>query len=1026
MVAAGLIGGPMGALVGSVLTVLAGVVTGYVPSFRDEDRQRVSGQAETRQALRRASELPWGGPARLLDPRLGIVDFVGREHELARLISWCADGPLHRLRLVTGAGGVGKTRLSVELCARLEARGWRCVRIGDQGEGAALEAVRQDWPGEVLLVVDYAETRSGLPDLLRSVALDGGVVRVLLLARSVGEWWDRLRGGEPGVRDLLSGAGEYEALSVAVSGKLSNVDLFKAAVPVFAAALGVAPPQVSVEVGPGAVRVLDLHAAALVGVLRSVDQKAPVSVSVRGVLDELLGHEERFWVGAAEQQGLLSGTGGMMVGTLRQIVAAGALLGAASQDEALELLARVPEAVRSVKVASWLRDLYPPDAEPSQSDGTEWLGALRPDRLAEHLVVAQLTASQELAERCLTNLGRRQVLRAMTLLGRAAADQQTAARKLLVRILPLLESVVAGLPADIGLLTAISDAIPDPWPALAEADLAVTQRILLILPPGELALRARWMNSLSALLAETGRLAEALPTAQQVVEILRELAAADPDRHRGNLATSLSNLGIRFSELGCPAEALPVTQEAVEIRRELAAAYPDRYRPDLADSLINLGSQLSELGRPAEALSVALEAVGIRRKLAAAYPDAYRPSLATSLSNLSVWFFEMGFTAEALSVTEEAVGIRRELAAAYPDRYRADLADSLLNLGKWFSELGRPDEALPVTQEAVEIRRELAAAYPDRYRADLAAALTNLSVWLSELGRPDEALPVTQEAVKTYRELAAANPERHRSGLAKALNNLADWWSQLGRPDEARPVMQEAFDIYRELAATNPERHHADLANSLSNLGFLYLRVGAPARGGPLSQEAVEIYRGLVTANPGRYRPDLGRALTNLGACLAGVNRFAEALPVMRETVDTYRGLAAINPDRYRAGLARCLANLGSLFSKLGRPADGLPVTQEALQIRRELTAINPARYRADLATALANLGGLLANSGRPAEGLPVAQEAVEIRRELAAAHPDRYRADLALALQLLATTLDAADRPIEAEAARHDAEVNQ
>ena len=58
------------------------------------------------------------------------------------------------------------------------------------------------------------------------------------------------------------------------------------------------------------------------------------------------------------------------------------------------------------------------------------------------------------------------------------ADQQEAGRGLLERLLPLLEQVVAGLPDDLGLLTAISDAIPYPSAALAEADLAVTRRIL--------------------------------------------------------------------------------------------------------------------------------------------------------------------------------------------------------------------------------------------------------------------------------------------------------------------------------------------------------------------------------------------------------------------------------------------------------------------------------------------------------------------------------------------------------------------
>jgi hypothetical protein len=99
---------------------------------------------------------------------------------------------------------------------------------------------------------------------------------------------------------------------------------------------------------------------------------------------------------------------------------------------------------------------------PSESGSGEWLGSLHPSRLAERLVVRELAASAELADRCLTGLDERQALRAATVLGRAAADEQEAARVLLRRLLPLLEGLVAALPADIRLLTAISDAIPYP------------------------------------------------------------------------------------------------------------------------------------------------------------------------------------------------------------------------------------------------------------------------------------------------------------------------------------------------------------------------------------------------------------------------------------------------------------------------------------------------------------------------------------------------------------------------------------
>ena len=75
---------------------------------------------------------------------------------------------------------------------------------------------------------------------------------------------------------------------------------------------------------------------------------------------------------------------------------------------------------------------------------------------------------------------------------------------------------------------------------------------------------------------------------------------------------SLDNLGVRLSELGRPADALPATEEAVTIGRELAAANPDRYRPDLAASLDNLGVRFSELGRPADAEAARKEALAIQ------------------------------------------------------------------------------------------------------------------------------------------------------------------------------------------------------------------------------------------------------------------------------------------------------------------------------------------------------------------------------------------------------------------------------
>jgi hypothetical protein len=97
--ASGVVRGPAGVVAGAVLTALAAVAAGYVPGIRDAlrrpraERERLEAEeAADQEALRGSSELPGGGPAGLLDPRRGLVEFAGREGELAGLVAWCRDG----------------------------------------------------------------------------------------------------------------------------------------------------------------------------------------------------------------------------------------------------------------------------------------------------------------------------------------------------------------------------------------------------------------------------------------------------------------------------------------------------------------------------------------------------------------------------------------------------------------------------------------------------------------------------------------------------------------------------------------------------------------------------------------------------------------------------------------------------------------------------------------------------------------------------------------------------------------------
>lgn len=291
---------------------------------------------------------------------------------------------------------------------------WRVVAVGE--EERAVAAARGVTSGPVLLVVDYAETRAGLESMLRAVQADPDVL-VLLIARSMGEWWDRLVEMAPAaVRQMLSVVRPVR-LDTPVAEDVSDSDLARAAVPYFCRALGIPQPG-SVQFEFPAIRapLLVVHAAALVAVLRSrSDPAASLRVVVgEGVLDELLGHEARYWrltARAAE----LPGDGPLV----KPLVAAAALIGAGSLDEAAELTRRVPD-LASIPLdqrrrwARWLYGLYPAGA-----DGR--LGSLQPDLLAEVHVVAQLADDQSVARSCLRDLDENQAERALTVLARACA-----------------------------------------------------------------------------------------------------------------------------------------------------------------------------------------------------------------------------------------------------------------------------------------------------------------------------------------------------------------------------------------------------------------------------------------------------------------------------------------------------------------------------------------------------------------------------------------------------------------------------
>jgi tetratricopeptide (TPR) repeat protein len=797
---------------------------------------------ERRQAGQRAvveSSVPprdEDGPSTLLAPDRQVVPFQGRAVELDVLIEWC-QGKGSPLRLITGPGGVGKSRLASELRERMSDQGWACVVVGDEQEATILAKVRAATDRHVLLVVDYADTRQQVGDLVRQVAADPDGVHVLLIARSAGEWWKRLAVGSPRIRAMVQGAYDGTELSHRVDTGATDQQILDAAAAAFAKQFAIPTPPVHIR-GRGGGTILDLHAASLVTVLRA-RQGEPLDVDVASVLAELLEHEKRHWIGTAEHARLMDGPDGLTTGLLGQVVAAIYLTSPTQESEARDVLARLDPRVATPKVLAWLGDLYPPRG-PEQ-----WIGALQPDRMAELHLVSELSASSTLAAALLDDLSGRDARNTVAVLARAVADHfsDTDVR---TRALGLLDRAISGLPDDVELLRSVSALIPHPSEVLTQPNLVLLERILDLTDPADTAARS-W---------------------------------------------ALNEIAKRRFRLGRPTEALGPLREAIELRRTLAAAEPGKNKPLLGASLRNLGVVLSELGEPQHALKATLEAVDIELNLPRTDRLNRLPHRARIMCDLGARYHEAGLPELAIAPLRESVQINEELARSEPEETNPHLARSLMNLAIAQNLLGQATQALPSIRRAVAIRQVLARDNPDSDLVFLARALTDLSSCLVNDTRPHEAIEPCLQAVKILRELEQATPGSHTAGLARCLRQTATAYRDAGHAPQAIAYYNEAIEIHRELAAAYPGRRSSiALAESLAGLITLQLTLQHPLDSLPLAREAAQLidWRTQET-EPENLRPP-ARSLTTI---LIAVAHTLEATDHTTQAQAVRREIAAL------------------------------------------------------------------------------------------------------------------------------------
>ncbi len=682
-------------------------------------------------------------PSELLQAKYAAVPFQDSAGAKAECLAWCEDAALPAAgRLYHGPGGMGKTRLLIEVAAELRKRSWaagflsRDYRDDDARRKQAWQALEQrvlyGKDAGVLIVLDYAEARQAETVEIARLLLQKRTdtvrpMRLVLLARSADPWWEYLREEQDEIVHLFRRTPERPdaiALSpVAAAG--ARQSLFKESTVRFWPALQAqgfakpagAPPRerlARITSGEGFERPLAIQMEALLYLCAT--PPAPGD-GIDGQLAKVLGLERAHWAKLV----------GPLVGIKRQEMeraAAQAILvggtGSQAGTEALLMADQFYEGHRDARA----------DVEPVlwnltrvYGRGDSGVAAIEPDLLAEQHVAA--VADAELVEGCLAWIGaqpeaewekRRRGL--VTVLQRASrAEHGVKAHKAAAMLDHLVARHTPALAADfVAVMSDTPGRLKDRIEAALDAfDFDAVRALDLALPSMHLQL----LELAHAVSSRHAGFAKAMVRSLEKRTMAPEAETDVLDFAAG----ALNQFGIRLSAIGKREEALMASQELADIYRRLAEARPDAFLPNLAGSLNNLGGDLSRIGRREEALAASQEATGIWRHLSEASPNAFLPELAASLNNLGVMLSGLGRREAALTAGQEAADIRRQLATIRPEVFLSHLAMSLNNLGGNLFGLGRREEALAASQEAADIFRHLAATRPDAFLPDLSRKL---------------------------------------------------------------------------------------------------------------------------------------------------------------------------------------------------------------------------------------------------------------------------------------------------------------
>ncbi len=235
------------------------------------------------------------------------------------------------------------------------------------------------------------------------------------------------------------------------------------------------------------------------------------------------------------------------------------------------------------------------------------------------------------------------------------------------------------------------------------------------------------LNSLADISRTKGKFFDARDLYKKSLEIYTEI------NNKIGLAMVTSNLGNISYELGEYIEAKKLWQQALEIRRETKEPW------GLAACLNNLANAAYQLGQYTEVKQLHEESLNIRREI------SDKMGIANSLNNLCLVSHALGNLEKAKEYQQESLDIFKEIGD------RSGLAIALNNLGNILCTMGKYQEAENYCLESLHIRQEAGD------KVGIAYTLNNLGLVYFHLKKPEFSQSRYNEALKTAYEIKSTS-----------------------------------------------------------------------------------------------------------------------------------------------------------------------------------------------------------------------------------------------------------------------------